>query len=308
MAEAMDERALLPMAEGTIVFSGIGASAYALTPAVLTLRAGGCQALEIAPGELAAVRAAGIGDAFVLVSQSGASTEMLGALEYLEGTHVIAISARGESPLAQAADTWLPLGPLPETEVATLSYTATLQALGMLCDAVLRTSSGWEDLPALATEVLEGNEPIVNRVAHLFAGVRAIDAVGAATARASAGETALLAREGLRLPAAGMETREYLHGPLEAVSSEFGCVLFGGEREAELAAELASFGARTLLLTDEPRRVSAGIEAIEIPHVADIAAPILQILPIQLLVDDIARLRGLQIGKLRRKQPDTKVA
>jgi glucosamine 6-phosphate synthetase-like amidotransferase/phosphosugar isomerase protein len=49
------------------------------------------------------------------------------------------------------------------------------------------------------------------------------------------------------------------------------------------------------------------VHTIEIPHVPDLVAPILQILPVQLLIDHVARLRGLEIGKLRRQQADTKV-
>jgi glucosamine 6-phosphate synthetase-like amidotransferase/phosphosugar isomerase protein len=44
-----------------------------------------------------------------------------------------------------------------------------------------------------------------------------------------------------------------------------------------------------------------------LPSVSMTAAPILQILPIQLLVDRVAPLRGLQVGELRRQQPDTKL-
>jgi hypothetical protein len=42
--------------------------------------------------------------------------------------------------------------------------------------------------------------------------------------------------------------------------------------------------------------------------VPELAATILQILPVQLLVDAVAKLRGLEVGKLRRQQDDTKVA
>jgi glucosamine 6-phosphate synthetase-like amidotransferase/phosphosugar isomerase protein len=49
------------------------------------------------------------------------------------------------------------------------------------------------------------------------------------------------------------------------------------------------------------------VNSIGIPRVADLAAPILEILPVQLLADQIAHLRGLEIGKLRRQQADTKV-
>ena len=116
---------------------------------------------------------------------------------------------------------WLPLGPLPDTPVATLSYTATLQALGMLCDVLLGRATGsvWDGCPELAERRARAPEPRRRGARGAFAEVRALDAVGGGAGAASARETALLGREGLRLPATGMETREYLHGPLEAVDA-----------------------------------------------------------------------------------------
>jgi glucosamine 6-phosphate synthetase-like amidotransferase/phosphosugar isomerase protein len=45
-----------------------------------------------------------------------------------------------------------------------------------------------------------------------------------------------------------------------------------------------------------------------VPQVPPLAAPIVQILPVQLLADHVAALRGLEIGPLQRQQRDTKVA
>jgi glucosamine--fructose-6-phosphate aminotransferase (isomerizing) len=194
--------------------------------------------------------------------------------------------------------------------VATLSYTATLQALGMLVDTLLDGSGtpSWDRLPQLVTEVLDHSDSTTERIAEDFAGIAALDAVGGGPGHASAGETALLGREALRLPATGMETREYLHGPLEAVSPEFGSLVFGRERERGLADELASFGATVALVTDTGGvGTTRGATVIELPRVPALAAPILQILPVQLLVDRVAALRGLEIGKLERQQPDTKL-
>ncbi len=295
--------------QGTLVLSGIGASASALFPAIVALRAAGRRAFAVSAGELRVDGAARLGDAFVLVSQSGASTETVDALRNIGGAPVVAISAKGDSPLARAADVWLPLGPLPDTPVATLSYTATLQALGMLCDTLLGTieRSVWDRLPELAAGVLERSDSVMESLAERFAQIRALDAVGGGPAHASAAETALLAREGLRLAATGMETREYLHGPLEAVAPGFGAVVFGRERERALAAELASFGAAVALLTDAGTSAADGVEVIDLPEVPWLAAPVLQILPVQLLVEHTARRRGLTIGELRRQQRDTKV-
>jgi glucosamine--fructose-6-phosphate aminotransferase (isomerizing) len=160
----------------------------------------------------------------------------------------------------------------------------------------------------LAEEVLERSDPIALALAQSFAEVGMVDAIGGGPAQASARETALLVREGLRLPAMGMETREYLHGPLEAVRDGFGCLVFGSEREVELAGELAAFGASVGLITDQGAGTSSEVHRIGIPSVPSLVAPILEILPVQLLVDHVARLRGLELGELRRLQPDTKVA
>jgi fructoselysine-6-P-deglycase FrlB-like protein len=104
-----------------------------------------------------------------------------------------------------------------------------------------------------------------------------------------------------------MDTREYLHGPLEAVAPGFGAVIFGRGRERALAAEMASFGAHVALVSDQGGAGDA-VSVFEVPEVPAVAAPILQILPIQLLVDAVAGTRGLTIGELRRHQDDTKVA
>lgn len=305
---------LSALCHGTIVLSGIGASAHALIPAVLSLRAAGRRAFVVSAGELREASAAQLGDAFVLVSQSGASAETVAALDGIDGAPVVAISANGESPLARAARVWLPLGPAPDTPVATLSYTATLQALGMLVDSLLDGTGTaiWDRLPEIATEVLERSDATTERIAQDFAGIGALDAVGGGPGHASAGEAALLGREALRLPATGMETREYLHGPLEAVSPEFGSLVFGRDRERGLADELASFGATVALVTDTggdgaTSGATPGATVIELPRVPALAAPILQILPVQLLVERVAALRGLEIGKLERQQPDTKL-
>jgi fructoselysine-6-P-deglycase FrlB-like protein len=298
-----------PLRQGMIVFSGIGASWHALVPAARALRAAGRRAFAIPPAELAA-SAADLADAYVLVSQSGVSTETVAALERLEGVPTFAISADGASPLARGASAWLPLGGGSDTPLSTLGYTATLQALGLLCDAILGVDSAeeWGRVPELVAWLLADGDEDARALAGRFAAVRSIDAVGAGSAMASAGATALLAREGLHLPATSEETRQYLHGPLEAVADGFGCIVFGGEREQRLAAAMASYGARVAVVTDHANGAAPGVGVIRLPRASDLAAPILQIVPIQLLVHHLAEARGLALDGLRRPQDDTKMA
>ncbi len=285
---------LAPARTGTLILSGIGASWHALAPALHALHAAGRRAYALHPSALTGDGIARLGDAFVLVSQSGKSTEVLEVLERLDGAPTIAISAFGDSPLARGADAWLPLGPERDTAVSTLGYTATLQTLGLLTDALLDTRGGWDALPDAVDAALARLEPHARELAPAFARSRMLDAVGAGPAAGSAGEAALLAREALLLPAAEYETRQYLHGPLESVMDGYGAVLFGAERERALAHTLTGYGATVAT-------IGKGADFL----VED--DPILQILPMQLLVQCVAELRGLRVDSLAREQDDTKV-
>jgi fructoselysine-6-P-deglycase FrlB-like protein len=136
--------------------------------------------------------------------------------------------------------------------------------------------------------------------------VGTVDAVGGGPAVGTAGETALLVREALRLPATAAETREYLHGPLEPVREGFGCFVFGDGRERRLAESLASYGAAVALVgTAAPP--AAPIVSFGLPRVALLATPLLAILPVQLVVLAMAAARGLPVAGLRRSQDDTKL-
>jgi glucosamine--fructose-6-phosphate aminotransferase (isomerizing) len=285
-----------PARTGTLILSGIGASWHALAPAVDALQATGRRAYAIHPSALAGDGISRLGDAFVLVSQSGKSTEVLDVMERLDGAPTIVVSAFGDSPLARAADAWLPLGPETDTAVSTLGYTATLQTLGLLTDTLLNTPTrDWDALPAAVDATLGRLGDRARELAPAFTRIRMLDAVGAGPLVGSAGEAALLAREALLLPAAEYETRQYLHGPMESVATGFGAVLFGAERELRLAQTLAGYGATVTT-------IGKGADFLVEND------PILQILPMQLLVQHVAELRGLRVDSLAREQDDTKVA
>jgi glucosamine--fructose-6-phosphate aminotransferase (isomerizing) len=298
-----------PLRSGVVVLTGMGASWHALAPAVRALRRAGRRAFAVHPSELGDARAANLGDAYVVVSQSGASAETVAAVEQLAGAFIAGVSARADAPLAEAADLWLPLGSLRDTPVATLSYTGTLQALGLLCEAVTDAAprSPWSRLPELVAETLDACDPLSRAAAESLERIYALDAIGSGDSVASAGETALLAREALLIPATGNETRQYLHGPVEAVGGGLGCILFGSGRELRLARSLVSYGASVVIVSDR-QTDAAGLTAMVVPKLAGLAAPILEILPVQLLVSHLAEVRGVTIGQLRRQQPDTKLA
>jgi glucosamine--fructose-6-phosphate aminotransferase (isomerizing) len=308
LREALSARDLAPLREGTVVFSGIGASWHALEPSVRRLQAAGRRAFAVPAAQLAGAR--GLADAYVLVSQSGRSVEILEVLDTLPADRVVGLSAHADSPLASAAGTFLPLSVREDSAVSTLSYTATLQALGMLAEELLAgPRTDWARVADLVAGSLARHREDAAALGEQLAQARALDAIAAAGSLASAGESALLAREGLHLPADGEETRQYLHGPLEAVGAGFCCLLFGAAREVELASSLAAWGANAWTVTaGEAAPAGDGVRAISIESAGDLAGPILEIVPVQMAVAAAAERLGLGLGELERQQPDTKIA
>jgi fructoselysine-6-P-deglycase FrlB-like protein len=198
----------------------------------------------------------------------------------------------------------------PDSPVYVVGYTATLQAFGLLAEALDARAEGddWGALPDLAAAASIACRPAVERAAAAFADVAAVDVVAPGAFRATAAEGALLLREATRTPAAAFETYQYLHGPMEPQGPGTGCVVVGDHREVELARYLADAGAPTVLLTSAPVDAGPGLVVVEIPALPVLSRSILQVLPLQQLAGELARARGLRVGDFRYHQTDTKVA
>src|SRR5207248_7077047 len=122
----------------------------------------------------------------------------------------------------------------------------------------------------------------------------------------SVGAAALLLREAVHVPTAGYATREYLHGPLEVAAAGRGALVFGAGTEAQLAAELAGWGASVVLVTsaDEPP-ATPGLTVVRVPALPGLAATVLDILPVQTAAAALAERNGWTIA-LHHMPADTK--
>jgi len=165
-----------------------------------------------------------------------------------------------DSPLAGLAEAVVPLSLLPDSNVRTIGYTGTIQALGLLRDAVAgreRTASAdqtWEDAADGLEALLPAAEELAEGLLPRLRGVTAFDVVGSGVHAGTALQGALLLREVCKLPATGYETYQYLHGPVEAAAAGRVVVAIGGPREAKLAADLAAAGSTVLLVEPALRR------------------------------------------------------
>ncbi|OKI44700.1 SIS domain-containing protein [Micromonospora sp. CB01531] len=293
---------------GNLVAFGMGASAHAAAGFAAALRAAGLPATSASAADLRDGIPPGFAATFLGVSQSGRSRETVAALAAVPAGPAarLALTNRPDSPLGAIADTVVALGCTEDSAVSTLSYTATLQALGLLAERISGGSrTDWDRLPGLAAEVLDFDpEPLASALAD----AGCVDVVACGVRVATAGAAALLLREAAHLPTAGFTTREYLHGPLEAAGPGRAVLLFGAGRELSLAVDLAGYGAQVVVVTDADVDLPAqdGLLVVRLPRLAGLGGCVLDILLVQLAAHVLAQRAGRPVEP-RYMPADTKL-
>lgn len=290
-----------------LVLAGMGSSYFAAIPASHALRAAGRPTFALSATELLEPGGNLLGTAYVGISQSGKSAETVEGFSRVSAPR-LSLTNDGSGPLADLADVALPLGSARDSAIATLTYTATLSATAALASSLgAPLNFDWNRLPTLVSEMLEKSTPAADEAAELIGDINVLDCVARGSSLASAAESALLLREAVRLPAAYMDTLQYLHGPIEVAELGRGCIVFGSGREVRLAEDLASYGMTVLLITETSVKRTRNLLVIRMPAMPDALAPVVQILPVQLLTHRMARDRGLSADGFRHEQDDTKL-
>jgi fructoselysine-6-P-deglycase FrlB-like protein len=289
------------------VFVGIGASYATAASAVWVLRGRGIHAWRLSAGDHPVPFPAS-DHPIIGISQSGKSTETLAVLQSVSADRRYAVVNSSPSPVTTLAHQHLSLGNLPDSYASTIGFTATVAALGMIADAWNEGTIGpdWDRLPARFAALHEALASQIQPIAELFDGATSADFVAAAACAGTAEEAALLFREVARVPSMGTTTRQYLHGQMESAGGGVH-VLFGDDREAEIARSLSAVGHRVILVTTLAIDPHGSLRTVRLPDVSPPQRTILETLVMQTLVKAVAEDRGLSIEEFVFFNSDTKV-
>jgi glucosamine--fructose-6-phosphate aminotransferase (isomerizing) len=312
---------LTPWRQRRLALVGMGASSNAISAALPGYWAAGLPAASWAGSEFGLAGPAAAAEAVIAVSQTGKSAEVYAALRDTQCPRLVVTDVE-DSPLTGFAEAVLPLSLLPDSNVRTIGYTGTIQALGLLRDSLAgrnRTAGAdqtWDDAADGLEALLPAAEELAEGLLPRLRGVTAFDVVGSGVHAGTALQGALLLREVCKLPATGYETYQYLHGPIEAAEAGRVVVAIGGAREARLAADLAAAGSTVLHVAAGPtapagEAMSGGGPGIPATFAVTAAEPLAQavlaILPLQTITAQLAEDLGLPDGEFRYHQDDTKV-
>ena len=321
---------------GPIVLTGMGSSAAACAAAATVLGGAGLLATPIETAELLHFRlpALAMGATLVIVSQSGASAELLRLLDALASSpkrpFVIGVTNGDANPLAQQADLSFDTSAGVEVGPSTGTFAATLVTLAGIVRALGGGPRG--DAMAVAAQV----QALAGAAGRALEGVlaaapdtaAALDAalagrahrviLGRGTARAAADMGALTLKEAAAFGCEAQDPAAFRHGPLELAGPKLGVVIVALDPatvplDAALGAEVAAAGGGLVLIGPAAAPVGpatsrragmvslpAGVTSVPIPAVDPLLAPALALAPLQLLAYRLAVRVGRRPGVLLR--------
>lgn len=248
---------------------------------------------------------------FVLVSQSGRSHETEKAVEMFRQRKIEfwGITNNGASNLAQYADRTLLLEAGDEASSATKTYSATLLILYMI--AAGDDTGAWDEIRRIPEDIHRNlalaAQPIGD-MAKCLEQEKVVYFTGMGSHGATAAQAALMLKEKAFIHAEGLSLAEFRHGPVEVVEPGLPVVVLAATpyrvREAlkKHAEYLAGLSANVFMITD--MSVSGnGIPAdkciVFVNGCEEVFSHITAIIPCQLLAENIAQNRGLDVDGFR---------
>lgn len=303
------------IASGTVrhlILTGMGGSLYSAYGTWLRLSEGlsipvslwdTSELIQQAPGLLRE------GTMIIAISQSGESVELRRMAEIDTASSLrVSITNTSENSLSRWAGLSMATEVGPEQTVSTKTYIAGLVALYILETLLL---CGKNDLQAEIDTLADSVETLIPKMEtkspDLLAFIghdQPIVFIGRGASYGSAAMAALVTAEAAKAHTHALSGGQFRHGPLELVREGFRSVLFmgdgvGRELNAKTANDIAGFGGRCMVIEPDDAKTdgSSSVYTLPVPRVAEGLLPVLEILPVQLLMVPMAIARGFEPAK-----------
>ncbi|HVE63115.1 MAG TPA: glutamine--fructose-6-phosphate transaminase (isomerizing) [Mycobacteriales bacterium] len=256
----------------------------------------------------------------VAISQSGETADTLEAVRHARAQKawVLAVTNTIGSTISRECDAALYTRGGPEVAVASTKTIITQITAMYLVGLYLAQLRGTRDpdevrahlrdlqeIPALVTEVLSRMEP-VRKIARDIATADRVLFIGRHVGYPIALEGALKLKELAYVSAEGFPAGEIKHGPIALIEEGTPVVVIAARHalSAKLVnnvQEVRARGARTIVIaTDGDDSVTPYADhLIRIPDTKSLLAPLLTIVPMQVLSAEVARARGLDVDQPR---------
>jgi glucosamine--fructose-6-phosphate aminotransferase (isomerizing) len=295
-----------------VLFSGMGSSLFAAYPAVRYLSERGFSAATVETSELLHYQLGGIpeGALVFLVSQSGETIEVERLLQRVPGRErLVGVTNVPGSALGRFCALTLPMEAGPQQAVSARTYHNTVAVLLLAAEAIAG-QSGLIDRLALAADamasLLGGSDTLGAALDEFVGSPTSASLLARGPSLATASQGALNLKEVAKFAAEPMSAAQFRHGPIEVATAAHVSLLFAPLGATftllrKLAEELLGFGTRVVFVTDSQEtleRHGDGMFVARHPHLEENLAPLVNLVPVQLLANARAERLGLEVGRL----------
>jgi len=256
----------------------------------------------------------------IAISQSGETADTLEALRHARSQRawVLAVTNTVGSTVSRESDAVLYTRAGPEVAVAStkavIAQLAAMYVVGLYlaqvrgtrdADEVRAHMKDLQEVPALIEELLTRMEP-VRELARSLVDAERVLFLGRHVGFPMALEGALKLKELAYVSAEGFPAGEIKHGPIALIEPGTPVVIIAPRHALQAKMinniqEVRARGARTIVIaTDGDESVTPYADhVIRIPDVKSLLAPLLTIVPMQVLSAEVARARGLDVDQPR---------
>ncbi|MGD0005302.1 MAG: SIS domain-containing protein [Anaerolineaceae bacterium] len=287
-----------------IVLTGMGSSYFVFLPLYHRLISAGLPTWLVETSELLYWPAFLTPDTLVITaSQSGSSVETVRLLEkFGSQCSMIGVTNTVDSPLARRSTFAILTRAGEEATVSCKTYLATLAAQSWLGDQLIEGQhefNGMASTPQIVQAYLDELPEHIAALKLALDGVCQVYLVGRGVSIAAAGTGGLILKESVHIPAEGMSSAAFRHGPFEMVGPETFVLVFAGFGETihlnrRLYSDVIAAGGRAALVLPGGQPPVFALPSCPDPVLP--ALPVLEILPVQMMTLALAELRNLQAG------------
>lgn len=260
-------------------------------------------------------------DVIIAISQSGETADTLVALENAkkQGATIFGLVNVVGSSIARLSDAGAYTHAGPEIGVAsTKAFTAQLAVLYLIALKVARDKQTIDQtlfnklladlakVPQFVHDILEEQDAAIKAVAHKYAEARDFLYLGRGFNFPIALEGALKLKEISYIHAEGYPAAEMKHGPIALVDENLPVVFVATkdsyhEKIVSNIQEIKARKGKVIAVISQGDNVVAGLadDVMVVPQVHEVIAPLLSVVPLQLLSYYIGVYRGLDVDKPR---------
>jgi glutamine---fructose-6-phosphate transaminase (isomerizing) len=314
------EAARLLAGKRRVYLTGIGTSYHATLVGEWLLRGAGVDARAVMSYDFASypdIYPLPADDAVIVMAHSGVKTFSSQALARAVAAGATTLSVGSLSAEHPGSQLVLRTVEREKSAAFTASHTGAMFVLAQVATTLAEDAGH----PAAAT-LRDALQALPDQVADVLARereiapiaeqakARLIYAAGAGPNAATALEAVIKAREAATSQIDGLALEQFLHGPLVTVNAEDFGVLVNvkgaapatAQRTDEIAGVLAGIGTPLWVIGGATSR-TPDATVFDLPEVPELVSPILAVVPVQMLAQQLAVARGANPDRFRREDP-----